>query len=101
MRTTTLESCHSIWVFDEEQMRFRRVLKGIEVSDQPVTTGWRPFHQLLLDQDSEAFTVVLNAEGSRMIRSWRHTGNCVQCTAQHTSQVSLADISRAVSAAGR
>ena len=100
MRTTTLESCHSIWVFDEEQMRFRRILKGIEVSDGPVTTAWRPFHHLLVDEDSEAFTVVLNAEGTRMIRSWRHTGDCSQCTTQHTSQVSLSDVRAAVSAAG-
>jgi hypothetical protein len=101
MRTTTLESCHSIWVFDEEQSRYRRVLKGIEISDQPVTTEWRSFHRLLLDEDSESFTVVLNEEGSRMIRSWRHADDCRQCMAQHTSQVSLADVQRAVSAASR
>jgi hypothetical protein len=100
MRTTTLESCHSIWIFDEEQMRFRRILKGIAVDDQPVTTGWRPYRRLLQDEHSEAFTVVLNEEGSRMIRSWQHTGACSQCTAQHTSQVSLADVRQAVSAAG-
>jgi hypothetical protein len=101
MRTTTLESCHSIWVFDEEATRFRRILKGIAVSDQPVTTGWRSYDRVLMDEDSEAFTVVLNAEGSRMIRSWRHTGDCRQCSSQHTSQISLAEVRDAVSAARR
>jgi hypothetical protein len=87
-----LESCHSSWVFDTESMRFCRILKGIEVDDHRVTTEWRPYYGLLLSEDSEAFTVLLNPEGSRMIRSWRHTHDCPECGEQVTAELSQADI---------
>jgi hypothetical protein len=91
-----LESCHSSWVFDTDGMRFCRILKGIEVEDHPVTTHWRPYYGLVLNEDSEEFTVLLNAEGTRLIRSWRHTDNCVQCNGQVTSEFSRDDIRSAL-----
>ena len=57
MREFVLESCHSTWVFDTERMRFRRLLKGIEVEQHPVATQWRPYYGLELKDDSEEFTV--------------------------------------------
>jgi hypothetical protein len=85
----TIESCHSTWVFDSERMRYRRILKGPEVSGQPVATGWRPYFRLEADPDSETFTVFLNLAGTRMIRSWRHTGECAQCGEHVTGEISL------------
>ena len=41
-----LESCHSTWVFDPERRRFRRILKGGEVEERPVTTPWRTYYGL-------------------------------------------------------
>ena len=64
-----LESCHSTWIFDSEQKKFCRMLKGIEVTDRPVTTEWRPYWDLLLDPQTETFTVYLNAAHTRQIRS--------------------------------
>jgi hypothetical protein len=90
------ESCHSTWVFDTEQMRFRRILRGIEVHDRAVVTEWRPYFGLEVSDDSEAFTVLLDPGGSRMIRSWRHTGNCTQCGGHATAEVSLDDIAAAM-----
>ena len=90
------ESCHSTWVFDTEHMRFRRILRGIEVHDQSVVTGWRPYFGLEVSDESEAFTVFLNPGRSRMIRSWRHTGNCTQCGGHATAEVSLDDIAAAM-----
>jgi hypothetical protein len=86
---TILESCNSTWVFDTERLRFRRILKGIEVQDRAVATAWRPYATLELSADSEAFTVLLNEEGTRMICSWRHTQDCAQCGAQATTELSL------------
>jgi hypothetical protein len=45
-----------------------------------------------MDPHSESFTVLLNVEGSRLIRSWRHTGECTQCGENVTTQLSLHDI---------
>src|SRR3974390_366560 len=56
------ESCHSTWVFDTEHMRFRRILRGIEVHDHAVVTEWRRYFGLEMSDDSEAFTVFLNPE---------------------------------------
>jgi hypothetical protein len=90
------ESCHSTWVFDTEHKRFRRILRGIEVHDRAVVTEWRPYFGLEVPDDSEAFTVLLNAGGSRMIRSWRHTGNCQQCGGFATAEISLDDLAAAM-----
>jgi hypothetical protein len=98
MDATILESCHSTWIFDAERLRFRRIIKDIEVGDRVVTTAWRPYARLELAPEGESFTVVLNEEGSRLIRSWRHTEDCVQCGAHRTSHISLRDIREAIDA---
>jgi hypothetical protein len=93
---TVFESCNSTWVFDAEHMRFRRILKGIEVDSRAVFTEWRPYFGLDAADDSEAFTVLLNPEGTRLIRSWRHTGDCAQCGGHLTAELSLDDIEAAL-----
>ncbi len=92
---TVFESCNSTWVFDREHMRFRRILKGIEIDQRVVATAWRPYFGLHVANDSEAFTVLLNPEGTRLIRSWRHGGNCPQCGAHGTAELSLEEIEAA------
>ena len=92
MEPFILESCNSTWLFDTERMRFRRVLKGVDVGRHPAATDWRPYSGLDLDPDSESFVVVLNAEGTRLLRSWRHTEQCSQCGAQTTAELSLDDV---------
>jgi len=92
-----IESCNSTWLFDSERMRFRRILKGVDVGRHPAATEWRPYFGLDVDPSSESFVVVLNAEGTRLLRSWRHTEQCSQCGAQATAELSLDDV-RAVGA---
>ncbi len=87
-----LESCHSTWVFDPERRRFRRILKGGEVEERPVTTPWRTYYGLEFKEDSEAFTVTLNAAGTQLIQSWRHTHDCLQCGSHVTGQISVEEI---------
>ena len=84
-----IESCHSTWIFDADRLRFRRILRGTEVGGQPVVTGWRSYSRLVVEADSETFTVILNVAGSRMIRSWRHDAGCTQCGQHMTSEMSL------------
>jgi len=84
-----LESCNSTWLFDTEGKRFRRVLKGVDVGHHATATAWRPYHRLEIDPGSEGFIVVLNAEGSRLLRSWRHTRDCAQCGERVTAELSL------------
>jgi hypothetical protein len=93
---TTIESCHSAWIFDTARMRFRRVLKGAEVGGQPVTTAWRPYFRLDAPPNSETFTVYLNLAGTRMIRSWRHAADCAQCGEHMTQQMSLDTLRAAI-----
>ena len=76
----SVDSCHSRWEFDTERQRFRRVLRGPELELRTVTTEWRPYHQLQIDEESDSFVVVLNEAGTRMLRSWRHLeGSCPNC----------------------
>ena len=48
----TIDSCHSRWVFDSERRRFRRIPKGLGSDPEPVTTDWRPYYLLHVDDDS-------------------------------------------------
>jgi len=98
MKAVIFESCHSTWIFDTGRMRFRRILKDIEVGHRPVSTAWRSYFELDADPTSETFTVVLDAAHSRQIRSWRHTSDCVECGGHRTSELSLEDISQALDA---
>jgi hypothetical protein len=90
------ESCHSTWLFDRSGHRFRRILKGVTSGDQLVTTEWRPYYDLHVDPDTEAFSVILNPEGSRLLRSWRHTHDCDQCGGHATNELSLDELSYAI-----
>jgi hypothetical protein len=88
-----LESCHSTWLFDRKGHRFCRVLKGPHI-DSSVATGWREYDRLVLHPDSDAFVVFLDASGSRLLRSWRHTSRCERCGGNVTAELSLAELRR-------
>ncbi len=92
-RFLVLESCHSTWLFDTVERRFCRVLKGPRL-DSPVATEWRHFDRLVLHPESDAFVVFLDASGTRLLRSWRHTARCEQCGGNVTGEMSLADLRR-------
>jgi hypothetical protein len=96
MRVIVLESCHSTWIFDPRQLRFCRILKGIEIRHRRVSTVWRPYLDLELDPRGESFTVYLDEARTRLIRSTRHTQDCVQCSGYETIEMSLEDIQRSV-----
>ncbi len=87
-----LESCHSTWLFDAERMRFRRILKGLDLDARNASTAWRPYYGLELDPISESFVVLLNPEGSRLLRSWRHVDHCPQCGGEATAELSVEEL---------
>ena len=87
-----LESCHSTWIFDTERLRFRRILKGLALEAHVATTAWRPYFGLEIDPISESFVVLLNPEGTRLLRSWRHVEHCPQCGGNTTAELSLDDL---------
>jgi hypothetical protein len=94
MEHLVVDSCHSRWVFDTERRRFRRVLKGPGLEALMATTQWRPYYDLQLIPYSDSFVVVLNEAGTRMLRSWRHTGAaCPQCGAgAQTEELAVAAV---------
>jgi hypothetical protein len=87
-----LESCHSTWVFDTERLRFRRILKGLDLDARHASTAWRPYFGLELDPLSESFVVLLNPEGTRLLRSWRHVDHCPQCGGEATAELSVDEL---------
>jgi hypothetical protein len=87
-----LESCHSTWIFDTDRLRFRRILKGLALDAHAATTSWRPYFGLEIDPVSESFVVLLNPEGSRLLRSWRHVEHCPQCGGNQTAELSLEEL---------
>ena len=60
--------------------------------DAGVATPWQEYFGLELDEDSDAFTVLLNAEGTRRLRSWRHKERCELCDSEATVELDLSEI---------
>jgi len=87
-----LESCHSTWIFDTDRLRFRRILKGLALEAPAATTAWRSYFGLEIDPISESFVVLLNPEGTRLLRSWRHVEHCPQCGGDQTAELSLDEL---------
>jgi hypothetical protein len=92
MDPLVIESCHSTWVIDMEHGRFRRILKGLDEGAAHAATEWRPCFGVEIDPESESFVVLLNAEGTRLLRSWRHVQHCAQCGGEATSELSLDEL---------
>jgi hypothetical protein len=94
-RVITVDSCHSLWVFDTELHTFFRILKGLEHGTEAARTQSRSYVGLYFDPGSDSFVVMLNEAGTRFLRSWRHLGPaCTQCGASVTEELSLDDIAR-------
>ena len=91
-----LESCHSTWLFDTARLRFRRILKGLDIDAPNASTAWRSYYGLELDPYSESFVVLLNPEGTRLLRSWRHVETCPQCGGEATAELSAEDLRAAL-----
>ena len=77
-QTLCLRSCHSLWIFDVEHRRFRR-LPGAVSADIAGPGVWEPFVGLHVDPGSGAFRVILNEERTRVLRSWLHDDPCPHC----------------------
>jgi hypothetical protein len=91
-----IESCHSTWIIDLERSRFRRVVRDGSLRSSPPSTDWQPCYGVEIDPLSESFVVLLNPEGTRLLRSWRHVEHCSQCGGEATSELSLKDLRSAV-----
>ena len=76
-QTLCLRSCHSLWIFDVEHRRFRR-LPGA-VSADIGSDNWEPFVALHVDPGTGAFRVTLNEDRTRVLRSWLHDEPCRHC----------------------
>jgi hypothetical protein len=96
MNLIVMESCHSTWIFDTRQLRFCRILKGVATGGRRVSTVWRPYWDLEIVAAQEGFTVFLDEARTHLIRSSRHTQDCVHCGGCSTIELSLQDIQGAV-----
>jgi hypothetical protein len=66
-----LESSNSIWLFDVERMRFRRVPRGTDPDAPAPAAEWQPYFGLEVEPATGAFTVALNDDGTRRLRAVR------------------------------
>jgi hypothetical protein len=66
-----IDSSHSIWLFDTERMRFRRLPKGADPVAPSLESDWEPYFALDIDPETGSFSVALNEDRTRLLRSWR------------------------------
>jgi hypothetical protein len=96
-----LESCHSLWIFEPARGRFRRVPKGTRLDMPCAESEWTPYYRLEVDASSGAFSVGLNPDDTRVLRSWLHAEPCRHCSGDHTAELSLDALRRTVEGLGR
>ena len=65
-----IESAHSTWLFDTDELRFARLPRGIDPASVALEREWRPYYGLEIET-SGAFTVALNSERTKLLRAWR------------------------------
>jgi hypothetical protein len=65
-----IDTSHSIWLFDTERMRFRRMPRGADPAAPSFEGDWEAYYALEIDDDG-SFTVALNPERTRLLRSYR------------------------------
>lgn len=94
MTVRVLESCHSLWMFEPDRMRFRRVPRGTRLDMPSPESEWTPYFRLEVEPSTGAFAVGLNEEGTRVLRSWLHLEPCRHCAAHQTGELSLDAIRR-------
>jgi hypothetical protein len=76
---TLLESCNSLWEFDEDRMQFRRAPKPSGPADPLPVAQWDPYVALEVDADTGNFAVVLTDDRTRVLRSHVHGRECPWC----------------------
>ncbi len=67
-------------------------LEGPGPGQPPCHHGLAPYFGLDLDPVSESFVVLLNEDGTRLLRSWRHVEHCTQCGGEATGELSLDEL---------
>ena len=89
-----VESCQSIWLFNEADQLFTKMARG-SIRDSNVAE-WRAYDRLLFHPRSDAFIVFLDAANTRVLRSWRHREPCPHCGGEVTSEMSVDDLREAL-----
>ena len=92
-----IESCHSTWIFDVANRRFRRMVKGRELKRR-FSTDWRLYDHVVFDSESGAFLIFLDALGTRVLRSQRHSRRCERC-GDSTATICVDDLKREIAKA--
>lgn len=87
-----LQSCNSIWLFDEGLMRFRRAPRGTRLDMPSPASEWKAYYRLDADCGLGAFSVCLNEAGTQVLRSRLHGDPCPHCAVDGTGEISLAGL---------
>lgn len=66
-----IESAHSVWLFDPERRRYRRLPPEADADALALDSDWEPYFSLDIDGATGAFTVTLNEDGTRLLRAFR------------------------------
>ena len=66
-----IESAHSVWLFDTERHRFRRLPLGADADAPALDSDWEPYYSFDLDEATGAFTVGLNEDGTQLLSAFR------------------------------
>lgn len=66
-----IESAHSVWLFDTDRCRFRRLPPEADLDAPALESDWERYFALDVDDATGAFTVTLDEDGTRLLRAFR------------------------------
>jgi hypothetical protein len=66
-----IDSAHSMWLFDTERRRFRRLPLDANPDAPALDSDWEPYFALEVDDATGAFTVSVNEDGTQLLRAFR------------------------------
>jgi hypothetical protein len=90
-KVLVFESCELIWIIDTERHQLCRLARTPKLRAQ-LPAEWTTYERALFDDEKKSAIVMLDAQGTRMLRVRAHRLPCPDCGASSNDLVHTAEL---------
>ena len=90
-KVLVFESCELIWIIDTERRQLCRLARTAKMRAQ-LPAEWITYERALLDEETKSAIVLLDPQGTRMLRVRAHQLPCPDCGASSNDLVNTAEL---------